>query len=83
MLAAVLVTAGTFLLFSFIHYAAKKKKPFFRAFLSMLSGIAAMTLVNLFTALTGVFIPVTALSLTVCAVGGMPGAALLVLLSVF
>lgn len=74
---------GTFFLFSFIHYAAKKKKPFLRAFLSMLSGVAVLTALNLTSSLTGVYIPVTQLSLTVSAVGGVPGVAVLAMLTAF
>lgn len=74
---------GAFLLFSFIHYAAKKKKPFLRAFLSMLLGVGVLTALNLLSGLTGVYIPVTKLSLLVSTVGGVPGVAVLVLLTVF
>ena len=72
-----------FILFSFIHYAGKKKKPFLRAFLSMLLGVTSLTLIDLTSGLTGVYLPVTELSLTTAAVGGVPGTALMVLLSVF
>jgi hypothetical protein len=76
-----LLSAGCFLLFSFIHYAGKKKKPFRRAFLSMLAGVLVLTAVNLSAGLTGVYIPVTELSLLIATVGGAPGVALMVLLS--
>ena len=80
MLKVFIIGAGTFLLFSFIHYAAKKKKPFKRAFISMLIGVGSLTAVNLLSGLTGVYVPVTELSLTVSAVGGVPGVALMVLM---
>ena len=83
MLFIVIVSLSTFLIFSFIHYAAKKKKPFRRAFLSMLIGVLTLCAVNLLSPLTTVYIPVTELSLTVSAAGGIPGVALLVLLSAF
>lgn len=83
MFKAILVFGGIFLVFSFIHYAAKKKKPFKRAFLSMLWGLLTLTAVNLLSTLTTVYIPVTALSLTVSAAGGIPGVALMVILSAF
>jgi len=82
-LKTVLVFLGIFLIFSFIHYAAKKKKPFKWAFLSMLSGLLALGIVNLLSSLTTVYVPVTELSLTVSAAGGIPGVALLVILSAF
>ena len=79
----IIITVGVFLIFSFIHYAGKNKKPFKRALLSMLVGIAALTAVNLTSGLSGVYIPVTQLSLLISGAGGLPGVALLVLLSVF
>ena len=83
MLFVFICAVSTFLVFSFIHYAAKKKKPFKRAFLSMLSGIAALCAVNLFAGMTGVYIPVTQLTLLSSMAGGIPGVALMVLLSAF
>ena len=79
----IICIVGTFLIFSFIHYAAKKKKPFLRAFLSMVLGVGALTLVNLTSGLTGVYLPVTKLSLLTSVVGGAPGVAAMVLLTVF
>ena len=79
----VLIMLAIFLIFSFIHYAAKKKKPFRRAFLSMLVGVLTLGVVNLISTLTTVYGPVTELSLTVSAAGGIPGVALMVLLSAF
>lgn len=81
MLKVILIAVGTFLLFSFIHYAGKKKKPFLRAFLSMLLGVGTLTLVNFLSRMTGVYIPVTELSLMTSVIGGVPGVALLVLLT--
>ena len=83
MLKVIIIGAGAFLLFSFIHYAAKKKKPFKRAFISILSGLLSLAAVDLLSGLTGVYIPVTELSLTVSAVGGLPGVAVMVMLSAF
>lgn len=83
MFKAILILIGIYLVLSFIHYAAKKKKPFKRAFLSMLCGVVTLAVVNLLSTLTTVYIPVTWLSLTVSAAGGVPGVALLVILSAF
>ena len=49
----------------------------------MLIGIGTMCAVNLLTGLTGVFVPVTRLTVLVSAIGGVPGVALMVLLSAF
>lgn len=73
---------GTFLFFSFVHFASKSKKPFLRAFLSIGLGIGSLFAVNLLSSLTSVYIPVTTLSVMTSALGGMPGTALLVMLTV-
>lgn len=83
MLFIFICAASTFLIFSFIHYASKKKKPFKRAFLSMAIGILTLCMVDAFSGMTGVYIPVTNLTLLTSMAGGIPGVALLVLLSVF
>ncbi len=74
---------SVFLVFSFIHYAAKKKKPFKRAFISMLLGVVVLCAVDLLAGMTGVYIPVTKLTLLTSMAGGIPGVAVLVLLSAF
>lgn len=83
MLFIFICAVSTFLAFSFIHYASKKKKPFKRALLSMLIGIGSLCIVDLTASLTGVFVPVTKLTLLTSMAGGVPGVALLVLLSAF
>lgn len=83
MLLLFIVSVSTFLIFSFIHYVAKKKKPFKRAFLSMLIGVFTLCAVNLLAGLTGVYVPVTNLTLMTSIAGGVPGVALMVLLSAF
>ncbi|MBQ9247767.1 MAG: pro-sigmaK processing inhibitor BofA family protein [Ruminococcus sp.] len=83
MLFVIICVIVTFLFFSFIHFAAKKKKPFKRAFLSMLLGVLTLCGVDLLAGMTGVYIPFTVLTLCTSIVGGMPGVALLVLLSAF
>jgi len=83
MLSVVFCVVGTFFLFSFIHFAAKKKKPFKRAILSMFLGGLTLCCVDLLAGLTGVYIPLTVLTVCVSVAGGVPGVALLTLLSAF
>ena len=59
------------------------KKPFKRALLSMALGLLTLGVVDLLAELTGVYIPVTWLTMGTSLVGGIPGVALLVLLSAF
>ncbi len=79
----VLIFVGIFLVISFIHYASKKKKPFKRALLSMLTGVLTLALIDFLSPLTTVYVPVTELSLIISSAGGVPGVALMVILSAF
>ena len=83
MLLFIIVSVSAFLIFSFIHYASKKKKPFKRALISMLSGIVTLLTVNILSGLTGVYIPVTRLTLLSSLIGAVPGVALMALLTAF
>lgn len=83
MIEVIIRALGIYLVFSFIHYAAKKKKPFKRAFISIFAGILSLAIVDLLSGLTGVYVPITALSLFISAAGGIPGTALMVLLTIF
>ena len=78
-----MIFVGIFLVISFIHYASKKKKPFKRALLSMLTGVLTLALIDFLSPLTTVYVPVTELSLIISSAGGVPGVALMVILSAF
>ena len=78
-----LVLLFTLLVFAVIHFAAKNKRPFKRAFTSMCTGLAALILINLGSGFTGVKIPVSLLSVLVSVIGGVPGVTLLMFLDLF
>ena len=71
------------LVFTIVHKIAKNKKPFRRALLSVLSGLLSLSAVNLSGMFTGVFIPVSLLSLAVSTVLGVPGTVMMLLLNLF
>lgn len=73
----------TLLLFTIVHYIAKCKHPLRRGVASMLIGAAALTAVNLLSPITGVYIPVSLLSIIVSVVGGVPGVTLIMALNLF
>lgn len=70
-----------FLLFALLHAAAKNKRPFKRALLSMGSGALTLTAINLLSGFTGVYLPVSLLSVLVSLIGGVPGVTLLLFLN--
>ena len=75
------VLAAAFVLFAFLHFVAKNKRPFKRALISLAAGLFALAAVNLTSSLTGVYIPVSLLSVLTAAVGGVPGVTLLLFLN--
>ncbi len=72
---------AAFLLFAFIHFISKIKRPFRRALLSMGSGPLMLLLVNMLSGLTKVNLPVSLLSLLTSAIGGVPGVTLLLFIN--
>lgn len=78
-----IIVFAVFLIFATIHYIGKSKKPFKRALISMSCGIATLLAVNLSGGFTGVFLPVSLLSLLVSLIGGIPGVTLMLSLNMF
>lgn len=77
----VILLLSVFLLFALLHAAAKNKRPFKRALISLCAGPAALLIVNLLSVFTKVSVPVSLLSLLTAAVGGVPGVTLLLFLN--
>lgn len=72
---------SAFLLFAFIHFIAKNKRPFKRALMSMGAGPLMLLLVNMLSGLTRVSLPVSLLSLLTSALGGVPAVTLMLFLN--
>lgn len=73
----------TFIVFAIVHYAGKNKRPFKRAFISLCVGALTLLVVNLTSGITGVYIPISLLSILVSLIGGVPGVTLLLTLNLF
>lgn len=78
-----LILFCVFIVFAFIHYKGKNKRPFKRSLISMLCGIATLFAVNLTGSFTGVILPVSLLSLMVSLISGIPGVTLMLAISLF
>ena len=76
-----LILLSALIIFAALHFAEKNKRPFKRALLSMSAGLLALAAVDLLSGLTGVYIPVSLLSVLVSAIGGVPGVTLLLFLN--
>ena len=79
----VLIFVSAFILFVIIHKIGKNKKPFRRAFLSMLSGLGALIILNISSVFTGVYLPFSLMSVMVSLIGGIPGVTALLTLNLF
>lgn len=79
----VLILLATLIFYAALHLAAKNKRPFKRAFLSMCIGALTMLAINLTSGFTGVSIPVSLLSILTSVIGGVPGVTLILALNLF
>lgn len=71
------------LFFTLIHLIGKNKRPFKRALLSFFVGAGTLLAVNLTSVFTGVYLPVSLLTVIVSVAGGIPGVTLLLALNLF
>ena len=74
---------GAFLLSALAHYISKSKHPFKRSLLSMAVGILTLVAVNLSGSVTGVYLPISLVSVCVSAFGGVPGVTLMLGFNLF
>ena len=79
----VIIFFATFIVFAFLHFAAKNKRQFRLALLRMALGAGTLTAINLTSGFTGVYIPVSLLSVLTSVIGGIPGVTLLLALNLF
>lgn len=74
---------GCLFVFAVLHYLSKKKHPVKRALVSMIIGVLSLISVDLCSGFTGVYIPVSLLSILISVIGGVPGVTLMLLLNMF
>lgn len=79
----IIMFLSAFLLFALAHYISKSRHSFKRSLLSMAIGILTLLAVNLTGSLTGVYLPVSLLSVCISAFGGVPGVTLMLGLNLF
>ena len=77
------IVACAFVAFIILNVIAKNKRPVLRAFVSLLSGGAALAAVNLTSAFTGVYLPLSFLTVAASLAGGIPGVTALLALNLF
>lgn len=75
------ICLSAFLLFAIMNGLSKNKKPFKRAFLSMLFGIVSLIAINIFGSNFNISLPISPLSFTVSACGGVAAVAAMVIIN--
>ena len=78
-----IIAVSAYLIIALIHRISKNKKPFRRAFMSIISGPVTLTIINLIGSLFGIGIPVSILSLAISTIGGIAGVTLILALNLF
>ena len=81
------MSIGSYIIFTFLLLCGiitlavtlRSEKPLKNLFLSLFSGVGSLFAVNIASALTAVTLPVNTLTLSVSAVGGIPGVVLLLI----
>lgn len=76
-----LIVIFTFFIYAVVYKICKKKKPLRRAFLTMLLGNVVLFVVDIASIFTGVYLPVSALTLTASSCGGAPAVAAMLIIS--
>lgn len=77
------VIGSAIVIFAIIEGCYGCPKPLKRGFLAVAIGLAAFCAVNLCAGFTGVSLPVSTLSLSVSAAGGIPGVTLMLIMNMF
>ncbi len=77
------VICSTILLFTVIYFSKKSVHPFKRAVNTVLSGILSLIAVNVTGIFTGVFIPISTLSICISAIGGIPAVTAMLIIDTF
>ncbi|MEE0061122.1 MAG: pro-sigmaK processing inhibitor BofA family protein [Acutalibacteraceae bacterium] len=81
LIASVLLGATAF--FAILYGIKKSKQPLKRGVSSVMSGLIALTGVNIAGIFTGVYIPVSTLSICISAVGGIPAVSAMLIIDTF
>lgn len=77
------VFVAAVILFAVLYAAKRSHKPLKRALTSALSGILALIAVNTAGLFTGVYIPISTLSICISAVGGIPAVTVMLIIDTF
>lgn len=71
------------IIFTIMNKLGRSKHPFKKSILTMISGLAGLTAVNMLSGITMVSVPISITSLLIAVIGGLPGVTLMVSLNAF
>lgn len=77
------VTLGTIIFFAILYAVKKSKKPLKRATTTVATGVISLAAVNIAGIFTGVYIPVSTLSICASVVGGIPAVTAMLIIDTF
>lgn len=77
------VTGSAILLFTMIYFSKKSPHPLKRAVNTVLSGILSLIAVNVSGIFTGVYLPVSTLSICISVIGGIPAVTAMLIMDTF
>lgn len=77
------VILGAIILFAILYGTKKSDQPIKRAVSTVATGIIALTGVNIAGIFTGVYLPVSTLSICASAVGGIPAVTAMLIIDTF
>lgn len=77
------VTLGTIIFFAILYGIKKSNQPVKRAISTVATGFIALAGVNIAGIFTGVYIPISTLSICVSAVGGIPAVTAMLIIDTF
>lgn len=77
------VILGSIIFFAILYGTKKSQKPFKRSVSTVATGLISLTAVNFAGIFTGVYIPVSTLSICASAVGGIPAVTAMLVIDTF
>ncbi len=77
------VICSTILLFTIMYFSKKSPHPLKRAVNTVLSGILSLVAVNISGIFTGVYLPISTLSICISAIGGIPAVTAMLIIDTF
>lgn len=77
------VILGTTIFFAILYGIKKSKKPFKRSITTVTTGLVSLVAVNFAGIFTGVYIPISTLSICASAIGGIPAVTAMLIIDTF